>query len=67
MSIDVRDPDAIRQGVMRWRPNWPITGLVCNAAGNFLCPTEDLSDNAFNAVMQIVMYGTFIVRELGRR
>lgn len=69
VSMDVRDPEAIRQGVDALEAELgPITGLVCNAAGNFLCPTEDLSDNAFNAVMQIVMYGTFYcTRELGRR
>jgi NAD(P)-dependent dehydrogenase (short-subunit alcohol dehydrogenase family) len=33
--------------------------LVNNAAGNFLCPTEDLSPNAFNAVVGIVLNGSF--------
>ena len=68
-SLDVRDPEAIRVGVDALEEELgPITGLVCNAAGNFLCPTEDLSDNAFNSVIQIVLYGTFYcTRELGRR
>lgn len=33
--------------------------LVNNAAGNFLCPTEDLSPNAFAAVVGIVLTGSF--------
>lgn len=33
--------------------------LVNNAAGNFLCPIEDMSENAFKAVMDIVVHGTF--------
>jgi NAD(P)-dependent dehydrogenase (short-subunit alcohol dehydrogenase family) len=33
--------------------------LVNNAAGNFLCPTEDLSANGFNAIVSIVLGGTF--------
>jgi len=33
--------------------------LVNNAAGNFLAPTEDLSPNAFNAVVGTVLHGTF--------
>jgi len=33
--------------------------LVNNAAGNFLCPTEDLSPNGFNAIVSIVLNGTF--------
>jgi NAD(P)-dependent dehydrogenase (short-subunit alcohol dehydrogenase family) len=36
-----------------------IDVLVNNAAGNFLAPTEDLSPNGFNAVVQTVLYGTF--------
>jgi NAD(P)-dependent dehydrogenase (short-subunit alcohol dehydrogenase family) len=33
--------------------------LVNNAAGNFLCPTEDLTPNAFAAVVGIVLQGSF--------
>src|SRR6185503_2380476 len=33
--------------------------LVNNAAGNFLCPTEDLSPNGFAAIVSIVLGGTF--------
>lgn len=33
--------------------------LVNNAAGNFLAPTEELSPNGFNAVVQTVLNGTF--------
>lgn len=33
--------------------------LVNNAAGNFLCPTEDLSPNGFQAVISTVLNGTF--------
>ena len=33
--------------------------LVNNAAGNFLCPTEDLSPNGFASVVGIVLNGSF--------
>jgi NAD(P)-dependent dehydrogenase (short-subunit alcohol dehydrogenase family) len=33
--------------------------LVNNAAGNFLCPTEELSPGGFNAIVGIVLGGTF--------
>lgn len=33
--------------------------LVNNAAGNFLAATEELSPNAFDAVVQTVLHGTF--------
>ncbi len=35
-----------------------IDALVNNAAGNFICPTERLSYNAFNSVVDIVLRGT---------
>jgi NAD(P)-dependent dehydrogenase (short-subunit alcohol dehydrogenase family) len=36
-----------------------VDGLVNNAAGNFLAPSEDLSPNGWNAVVDIVMKGSF--------
>jgi NAD(P)-dependent dehydrogenase (short-subunit alcohol dehydrogenase family) len=46
----------------------PANQLINNAAGNFLAASEDLSDNAFDSVVRIVLYGTFhCTRELGRR
>ena len=53
----------------RWRrSSAPSNQLVNNAAGNFLSASEDLSPNAFNSVVQIVLYGTFhCTREVGRR
>ena len=36
-----------------------ITGLVNNAAGNFLSASEDLSPGGFKAIVDIVLHGTF--------
>ena len=45
----------------------PFDALVNNAAGNFLCPAEDLSDRAFSAIVDIVLKGTFhCTRAAGR-
>jgi NAD(P)-dependent dehydrogenase (short-subunit alcohol dehydrogenase family) len=42
--------------------------LVNNAAGNFPVPAEDMSPNAFRAVVDIVLHGTFhCSREFARR
>ena len=50
------------------RPFGGIDTLVNNAAGNFLARTEKLSMNAFNAVVGIVLQGTFhCTLALGRK
>ena len=41
--------------------------LVNNAAGNFLCPSEELTPHGFDAVVRIVLHGTFhCTRAAGR-
>jgi NAD(P)-dependent dehydrogenase (short-subunit alcohol dehydrogenase family) len=66
---DVRDRESLTQSIDRLeRELGPATDLINNAAGNFLCASEDLSPNAFDAVVKIVLYGTFnATQELGRR
>jgi hypothetical protein len=46
----------------------PLTGLINNAAGNFISRTEDLSPRGFDAVANTVMHGTFYVTQaVGKR
>jgi NAD(P)-dependent dehydrogenase (short-subunit alcohol dehydrogenase family) len=59
-TCDVRDFDAVEAWVAEAEERLGIPdGLVNNAAGNFLAATEDLSPNAFDAVVRIVLHGTF--------
>jgi NAD(P)-dependent dehydrogenase (short-subunit alcohol dehydrogenase family) len=69
VPCDVRDPAAVHAAFDAVEKELgPVNQLVNNAAGNFLSASEDLSDGAFNSVVQIVLYGTFYcTRELGRR
>ena len=66
---DVRDPPAVRRAFDAIEEQLgPANQLVNNAAGNFLCATEDLSPNAFDSVVRTVLHGTFhCTTELGRR
>jgi NAD(P)-dependent dehydrogenase (short-subunit alcohol dehydrogenase family) len=69
VPCDVRDPDAVAKAFDALEKELgPANQLINNAAGNFLSASEDLSPNAFNSVVQIVLYGSFhCTRELGRR
>jgi len=59
-AIDIRDPQAVDEMVeWIWNDGGPLTGLVNNAAGNFISRTEELSHRGFDAVANIVFHGTF--------
>ncbi len=68
-SVDIRDAQAVDAMVQRiWDESGPLSGLVNNAAGNFISPTKDLSPNGFNAIAGIVFHGTFYVTQaVGKR
>jgi NAD(P)-dependent dehydrogenase (short-subunit alcohol dehydrogenase family) len=68
-AVDIRDAQAVDAMIQRiWDESGPLTGLVNNAAGNFISPTKDLSPNGFNAIANIVFHGTFYVTHaVGRR
>lgn len=56
---DIRDADAVDAMVETIWEAAPLTGLVNNAAANFLTPTKDLSARGFRAVTATVIDGTF--------
>lgn len=58
--LDVREPEAVRTLVEDLvARHGRLDILVNNAAGNFVCPSERLSSNAWRAVLGIVLDGTF--------
>lgn len=59
-TADVRDRDTLDEAVRRTTTELGrLDILVNNAAGNFLCPAEELSRNGWRAVVEIVLDGTF--------
>ncbi|HSL22595.1 MAG TPA: SDR family oxidoreductase [Vicinamibacterales bacterium] len=67
-QVDVREPDQVEAMVAHAaRTFGRVDILVNNAAGNFVCRAEDLSPNGWNAVIAIVLNGSFYCsRAFGR-
>jgi NAD(P)-dependent dehydrogenase (short-subunit alcohol dehydrogenase family) len=62
IACDIRVAEAVDDMVAQvWADGGALTGLVNNAAGNFISRTKDLSPRGFNAIADIVFRGSFYV------
>jgi NAD(P)-dependent dehydrogenase (short-subunit alcohol dehydrogenase family) len=62
LGCDIRQEDSIVDMLDQiWADGGALTGLVNNAAGNFISRTEDLSMKGFEAISNIVLKGTFMM------
>ena len=68
-AADIRSAEMISERLDEiWTTRGPLTGLVNNAAGNFIARTQDLSPRGFDAIANIVFRGTFYVTlDIGKR
>jgi NAD(P)-dependent dehydrogenase (short-subunit alcohol dehydrogenase family) len=65
---DVREADQIEAMIEKIWQDGPLTGLVNNAAANFISPSVDISPRGFAAVRSTVMDGAlFATLACGRR
>ncbi|MDO8377563.1 SDR family oxidoreductase [Phenylobacterium sp.] len=69
IACDIRVPEAITDMMDQiWADGGALTGLVNNAAGNFISRTQDLSPRGFDAIANIVFRGSFFVTlDAGKR
>ena len=68
VACDIRVPEAIHEMMDEVWAGGALTGLVNNAAGNFISRTEDLSPRGFDAIANIVFRGSFFVTlDAGKR
>ena len=69
LACDIRVPEAIAEMLdIIWADGGALSGLVNNAAGNFISRTQDLSPRGFDAIANIVFRGSFFVTlECGKR
>ena len=59
VQCDVRNYDEVEQMLQETLNKFgKVDGLLNNAAGNFISPTERLSSNAFDTIIDIVLKGT---------
>ena len=59
VSCDVRKPEEVDEVLRKTLETFgQVHGLLNNAAGNFISPTERLSPNAFSTIIDIVLKGT---------
>ena len=67
-GVEIRSAAAVEEMVESLFQTGGLTGLVNNAAGNFIAPTESLSPRAFDAIAGIVFHGSFYVTQaVGKR
>lgn len=68
-TVDVRKADLVDEAIgMIWEEHGPVTGLINNAAANFIAPTKSISARAFEAISSTVMNGSFnTTHACGRR
>jgi NAD(P)-dependent dehydrogenase (short-subunit alcohol dehydrogenase family) len=68
-TVNVRDFELVAAAVDEiWDRHGPLTGVLNNAAANFIAPTVSLSPRAFDAVTSTVMTGSFnTTLAVGRR
>jgi NAD(P)-dependent dehydrogenase (short-subunit alcohol dehydrogenase family) len=67
-GVDIRQAPAVEEMVESLFESGGLTGLINNAAGNFIAPTESLSARAFDAIAGIVFHGSFYVTQaVGKR
>jgi len=59
VQCDVRKPEEVEEVLKKTLETFgQVHGLLNNAAGNFISPTERLSANAFSTIIDIVLKGT---------
>ena len=68
-AVDIRKAELVDAAISDiWSQHGPLTGLVNNAAANFIAPTKDISSRAFEAITSTVMNGGFFTTHaVGRR
>lgn len=68
-AVDVKDYDGVDAAMEQlWTEHGPLTGVINNAAANFVAQTKDLSPRGFDTVSSTVMTGSYhVTQAAGKR
>lgn len=68
-TVDVKDYDGVDAAMEQlWTEHGPLTGVINNAAANFIAQTKDLSPRGFDTVSSTVMKGSYhVTHAAGKR
>lgn len=68
-TVNIREADSVDSAMEQlWNDHGPLTGLINNAAANFIAPAESISPNGYEAIASTVMDGSyFTTHAAGRR
>jgi NAD(P)-dependent dehydrogenase (short-subunit alcohol dehydrogenase family) len=68
-TVDVKDYDSVDAAMEQlWTEHGPLTGVINNAAANFIAQTKDLSPRGFDTVSSTVMKGSYhVTHSAGKR
>ncbi|TVO63555.1 SDR family oxidoreductase [Denitromonas ohlonensis] len=68
-AVDIRNAESVEAAMADiWEKHGALTGVVNNAAANFIAPTKDLSPRGYEAISSTVMDGAFFTTQAaGRR
>src|SRR5690606_15998198 len=67
-AVDLRDAASVDAMVESIWQEGALTGLINNAAGNFVSRTQTISANGFDTIANTVLHGTFYVTNaVGKR
>lgn len=63
-AVDIRNAEQVDAAMGEiWSKYGPLTGVLNNAAANFIAPTKDLSPRGFEAITSTVMNGAFFTTQ----
>lgn len=67
-TVNIREADSVDSAMEQlWNDHGPLTGLINNAAANFIAPAESISPKGYEAIASTVMDGSYFTTHAAGR